>query len=172
MKHTFLSIALVAGVKENEGFSSWLVSLVNDKGLPVTIDEGRESFYLAEGYIDAAFKTKGIKVEHLETGDKYKALKNATFNCELVYKTKGEPFTALVAEGLVNTGTEAKPKWTVPVVGEDYIYQETGIMPNWSKANSLVFTDKDFDILIATAKVNAMDKLIFDAKMAKINAED
>lgn len=170
--YTFKTIAHVEAQQENEEFKSWLVTVKDEKGLQVTMKDGRDSFYLADGYVDNALTSKGIDRSYLEQSQVYTALKNATFTCSLIFKVKGETFVATASEGQVNTAPANKaPKWVKAVKGETYTYQESGIIPDWSELNHIEFTDKDFAMLEQAVKQAKMDAILLEARLAKINAE-
>ena len=145
MLYTFKSLVFVEGKEDTEGFKSWLVTLNDDKGLPVTIKDGRPDFYIAEAFIDNVFTSQKIDFTLLSDIAIVRALKNATFDCTVIYKKKGVEFTAQVNGGNVNLGTEKTPDWQPAVKGEKYTYQETGVIVDWGKHTHIMFTDSDLD---------------------------
>ena len=125
-KYGFKSVAQV-NVNETEVLR---VSLNDDKGLPVVMKGGTSHMFLSFEQVRASIKSQGINPDFLRPFHMIQALKTASIECKLRFKTKGEDFIATQHTGQVLVGK----KFVASKEGETYQVAETGVVIDYDES--------------------------------------
>ena len=145
-KYGFKSVGL-AKVEDKDVLR---VSLNDDKGLPVQMKGGSEHMFITPKMVEASIRSQGINPDYLRPFHLVQALKSASIDCTLRFKTKGEDFIATENTGQVLVGK----KFVASKKGETYQVAETGIAIDYDESVSIEHSMKTLTNLDVIAYEN------------------